>query len=74
MSDRTIHATTPDGGMIVRYERAGKWYVEWPADRMIPRRAISLREAVRLATQRGAYVYLGQPGGRAFDAKVKAAV
>lgn len=28
MSDRTVHAAT-ENWEVVRYDRAGKWYVEW---------------------------------------------
>lgn len=70
MADRTIHARL-DGTHIVRYDRAGKWYAEREDGTRSP---LTLDDAVHLATRFGAYVYLGQPGGKAFDAKVKAKV
>jgi hypothetical protein len=72
MSDRTVHATAPDGGQIVRYDRAGKWYLEYPTGRLRPCRQIKFAEAVKLASQIGSYVYLGKPGGRRFDAAISA--
>lgn len=68
MSDRTIHARTANHWLIVRYDRAGKWYAEH-ADH--PRQAITIDEAVAEACRLGSYVYAGKPGGRMFDAKVK---
>lgn len=70
MSDQTVHGVTADGGFLVRYDRAGKWYVEYPGLRMIPARRVTLREAVALATADGAEAVLGLPGGGAFDRKV----
>jgi len=70
-SDRTVHARTSDGGEVVRYDRAGKWYVEWPG-RMRPRRLVTLREAVELAV--AGQPLLGQAGGKSFDAKVRKAL
>lgn len=67
MSDRKVHARTASGTLIVRYDRAGKWYAE-DGDK---RRAITVSEAVDLAAQVGSYVYLGTPGGTTFDARVR---
>jgi hypothetical protein len=70
MSDRTIHAVCEDGRAIVRYDRAGRWYIEHGTKR----RPVSVREAADVAVQawRGlGVVYLGLPGGGAFDAKVR---
>jgi hypothetical protein len=75
MSDRMIHAAA--GEMeIVRYNRAGKWYVEYSSPRMRPSRHVGVNEAARLAVElerdgRGC-IYLGVSGGSAFDRKVKA--
>jgi hypothetical protein len=69
-TDRRIHARTPGGWLIVRYDRAGKWYAELPGR---ARRPLSLAEAVREATAIGAFVYLGVSGGSTFDARVKRA-
>lgn len=66
MTDRTVHATTP-GWEIVRYDRAGRWYAE---SDVLPRQQITVTEAARRATEVGAEVHLGRPGGRRFDALV----
>jgi hypothetical protein len=63
MSDRTVHARLPDGTQVVRYSRAGKWYSEKGDER----RHLTFVEALQLARTLGAYVYLHQPGGNAFD-------
>lgn len=65
--DRTVHGKTADGGEIVRYDRAGKWYVEWPTNRY----QVSLREAARLASMPGASAFLGRSGGLRFDAAMR---
>jgi hypothetical protein len=69
-NDRTIHARTADFKVIVRYDRAGKWYLEGRHNR----RRLTIVEAVEMATHRGSRVYLGQPGGRVFDRRVVAAI
>jgi hypothetical protein len=70
--DRRVHAIMHDSSVIVRYDRAGKWFQEWPAYAMIPRRRLSLEKAARLALSPEAQsVYLCMPGGRMFDATVK---
>ncbi len=58
--DRTMHALTPSGNAVVRYDRAGKWFLEGDE---VGRRVINLEEAVRLATQPGAVVFYGLLGG-----------
>jgi hypothetical protein len=71
MSDRTVHATSIYT-VVVRYERAGKWYIE---DLLGPdRHPVSLAEAVRHVTafwRHDVTIYFGRPGGRAFDAAVR---
>lgn len=66
-TDRTVHATTP-AWEVVRYDRAGHWYAE--TTRGLPRRKLTIGEAVRLATEVGSEVHLGRPGGRRFDSLV----
>ena len=61
--DRRVHAVLSDGGAVVRYDRAGKWFVEYPSGR----RSVSVREAARLAAEHAETVYTGLPGGRTFD-------
>lgn len=61
-TDRLVHGMTNDGGQIVRYNRAGKWYIEYP-DRK--RRFVDIRQAVDAALTGTAR--LGLPGGGVFD-------
>jgi len=63
--DRTVHGYTPDGDPIVRYERAGKWFIE-PAGGA--RKPVSLGEAARLA-HAGRHLP-HRAGGTRFDAAV----
>lgn len=65
MSDRTVHGLTDRGAEIVRYDRAGRWYVEWRGVRS----PIDVRQAARLA--RKGEAYLGRPGGGRFDKLVR---
>lgn len=58
---------------IVRYDRAGKWYLE-PTDPILKRQAVTLHEAVqagRWALEHGGVIYFGLHGGGAFDARVR---
>ncbi|WP_431798591.1 hypothetical protein [Microbacterium kunmingense] len=63
---RTVHGVAADGAEIVRYERAGKWFVE-PGEGK--RRAVSLSEAAALAV--AGTSYSGRSGGGRFDAAVR---
>lgn len=76
MTDRTVHATYP-GLEVVRYDKAGKWYLE-PLDKSLRRQAVTLEGAVRAAVygvkDSTGEVYFGRRGGAAFDRKVKAAL
>lgn len=67
MSDRTVHAVANDGREVVRYNRAGKWYVEG----VVRRHSIVLWEAVLLAAHPDATWYEGRVGGSRFDAEVR---
>lgn len=67
MDDRRVHATLPSGDLIVRLDRAGKWYRESEGQRF----PIPLSLAVTLATTPGSTPHLGVSGGRAFDARVR---
>lgn len=73
--DRTVHARI-GAAEIVRYETAGKWYLEAPATLLPTRRTLlDLAWAARLAAtwaDDGGEVFLGLPGGKMFDAKVRA--
>jgi hypothetical protein len=67
--DRTVHAS----GLfldVVRYNRAGKWYLEGKGDNQGYRRHVGIREAARFAAA-GCDVHLGLPGGSTFDQLVK---
>lgn len=73
--DRTVHARQadyPHEWEIVRYERAGKWFIEYKHGSLIPCRHIGVGEAARLAVEAGAFVYFNRPGGAVFDRKVRA--
>jgi hypothetical protein len=68
-NDRTVHASNHEAE-IVRYDRAGKWYIEY---RDGDRRRISLRQAAKFACLlyvRDGVILTGKPGGRAFDRAV----
>ncbi len=65
--DRRVHAVLGDGSLIIRYDRAGKWFQEFPDKR---RQKIDIRTAARLAAP-ARTVNLGLPGGNTFDALVR---
>lgn len=75
MRDRTVHARYP-GMDIVRYNRAGKWYLE-PTDPLAQRQRVTLADAVNQAiwarTHGHGEVLFGRPGGATFDRKVREA-
>lgn len=65
-SDRVAHAVSPRGAELVRYEAAGKWFVEHPYGTMIPAEHVKLRSAARRALQweaEGGTIFEGRPGG-----------
>ena len=64
--DRTVHGYTAEGAPIVRYDRAGKWYVEPEGGK---RRPVTLTEAAKLAI--AGRVLENRAGGLAFNAKVR---
>lgn len=72
LTDRRVHART---GVVevVRYDRAGKWFLEWPNGSLIPCQAVSFKQAVgwgRAALTDGE-VFFGLPGGSRFDREVR---
>lgn len=67
-ADRTVHGRTAGGGEICRYSTAGIWYVE--NDPSLGGR-VTVRKAALLATNEGE-AFLDLPGGRTFDAVVRA--
>ncbi len=74
VTDRLIHAACGEW-LVVRYDRAGKWYVEYDPPRMRPARRVSVKEAARLAVEMeresAGTIYLGTAGGRSFDRLVR---
>jgi len=71
-SDRSVHATNQTSDCkLVRYDRAGKWYVE---DFYLGRSLIGIEAAARLARHwesNGGAIRFGVPGGSRFDALVR---
>lgn len=76
-SDRTVHATCGTES-LVRYDRAGKWYVEFDATERVQRRKVTLAQAVTIAAnwsrRTSGEVHLGRLGGARFDAAFRRAV
>jgi hypothetical protein len=73
VSDRTVHAKYLDEEEIVRYDRAGKWYIELPG--LGVRRRVGVREAAQRAREIeefGGVIMRGRLGGAAFDRLVAA--
>ncbi len=71
MSDRLVHAECA-GFQVVRYNRAGKWYVETRGDG--PRERVDITEAAHralAAKAMGGTVYMGAPGGTVFDSRFR---
>lgn len=68
--DRRVHAER-FGLQLVRYNKAGKWYVEADPEgpkNLIPRRQVTLRQAVGIAETWGSEaIKFGVPGGGAFE-------
>jgi len=66
--DRTVHAKGPQME-VVRYDRAGKWYLE-PTNRTLPRQHVTVNEAAHytrwLLGEHGVHLP-GLPGGTAYD-------
>lgn len=69
-SDRSVHARLPDGAEVVRYDRAGMWYMERPG---APRTWLKLADAISWASVDDAKVFYGLPGGSRFDRAVRRA-
>lgn len=70
--DRTVHAISghEQPYELVRYDRAGKWYIEGPSRRT----SVSLAEAVEFADQwwrTGGTPYIGRRGGSRFDSLLR---
>lgn len=72
MSDRTVHGLTNLGNEVVRYDRAGKWYIEPGTDpRGLPqkRESITVFTAARLLAAGQWFGVL--PGGQQVAAMVR---
>jgi hypothetical protein len=71
VKDRIVHAEHKVTRQeIVRYDRAGRWVLEDPVG---PARPLRVDEAVHIVTRdAGWHVLHGQPGGRLFNARVRA--
>lgn len=72
MSDRTVHASHGDE-KLVRYDRQGKWFVEFSPANLRPARRVHFAAAVDIAKRmkaEGGRIYLHKPGGSAFDRAV----
>lgn len=70
INDRTVHAVLANGTEVVRYDRAGHWYLETVSG---TRRKSTLGEAVTLATQPGTTLHPGRSGGQQFNARLRKA-
>lgn len=68
MPDRRVHAVLPDGTEVVRYDRAGKWYLEKQGTQY---RKVLVQDAARKASVPGAGVTFDLPGGKQFDSIVR---
>src|SRR2546430_15759960 len=69
-TDRTVHAEC-EGFEVVRYDRAGKWYVE-PRNGDRPPEHVGVGEAARRAASAdvlGGVIHFGARGGDVFDRK-----
>lgn len=70
VSDRTVHAEN-EHCEIVRYDRAGKWYLE-PKQSGLQRRRVGIGStAVEAVRAPGMTIHFGLPGGGAFDRRVR---
>lgn len=66
--DRTVHAVTAAGHEVVRYERAGKWFLE--SNGSGGRQQLRVAVAAYAASRPDATWYVGRKGGEKFDALV----
>ena len=74
-TDRTVHAVHPDGDAIVRYDRAGKWFLEEVDGRRHPLQIpTAVDAAVRWVRHEDGTIRYGLPGGTVFDARCRAAL
>lgn len=76
--ERVVHAISGDepAGELVRYDKAGKWYIEWPGRSLMPSQKVSVRQAALTALHweaNGGEVFPRQYGGTRFMAEVERA-
>ena len=72
LPDRRVHAECATFE-VVRYERAGKWFVESKV-KLVPAEHVGVSEAARRAISAealGGEINYGVPGGQVFDLKVQ---
>lgn len=72
---RIIHALSKDGEeQIVRYQKAGKYWIEFIPPKFRSAEEVSIKQAVLRALflkGEGGRIFFGRPGGSAFDREVK---
>lgn len=76
VTDGTVHAEGVDGTQVVRYDKAGKWWIEYQPHMLRSARPVSISEAVAVALdceRDGGVIHLCRSGGRAFDRMVRKA-
>jgi hypothetical protein len=69
---RTVHATSPEGDELVRYDRQGKWYIEPALGKF--REPVTISRAVATAIhwhRTNGSIHLDRRGGARFDALVR---
>jgi len=66
--ERVVHAVTLIAeAEVVRYDRAGKWYLEYPEHTGIKRVPLKVAEAAELAAKSAEVTFLDQYGGAVFS-------
>lgn len=71
MDDRRVHARI--GSLeVVRYDRAGKWYLEADGSRQPIKVPMAAKLVVASMDTHEVEVFFDLPGGRAFDRQVRA--
>jgi hypothetical protein len=73
-SDRTVYARA-HRFEIVRYARAGQWWIEYEPQMLVPASHVGVHtaayEAACLLREGTGTVFMGLPGGRVFDRSVQ---
>jgi hypothetical protein len=74
LPDRTVHASNSEAE-VVRYDRAGKWYIE-PRDPSLQRQHVTVKQAAQyavwMAENANGVIHSGVPGGGSFDRAINA--